>query len=64
MYREIMSGISLFLNTHINSYRMMWNDNLRPIFRRYLLLEVDTYDKWIKYGKIKGWIYVPPMFTA
>ncbi len=60
IYKEILNAIGQFIDTHVRTFRFMWNDDLRPLFIKYIKMELDIYDKWMKYGKLKGWINIPP----
>jgi len=60
IYREVLNGMGQFLNTHIRTYRFMWNDDLRQTFIDFFVKELEVYDDWMKYGKMKGWINTPP----
>lgn len=39
------------------------NDTLRKRFMQYLEREMEIYDNLIKFGKVKGWLNVPPMYN-
>ncbi|QTL98963.1 DUF3231 family protein [Iocasia frigidifontis] len=60
IYREILNGMSQFLDTHVRTFKFLWNDELRPVIVRFLKKEVDLYDDLMKYGKLKGWLNMPP----
>lgn len=60
IYREILNGISQFLDTHVRTFKFLWNDELRPVIAGFLKKEVDLYDDLMKYGKLKGWLNMPP----
>lgn len=60
IYREILNGMGQFLDTHIRTFRFLWADDLRPIIVEFIKKELDLYDDWMKYGKLKGWLNMPP----
>lgn len=40
------------------------NDNLRKIFVQYLLQQLERFNHWYKYGKIKGWTDIAPSYIT
>jgi len=38
------------------------NDNIRQLVIRYTKEEIDLYDKFVKYIKLKGWLGSPPIY--
>lgn len=64
IYRVILSGIQGALNLHfravIDSVR---NDGLRQYFLELLRKEIDIYGNLLKYGRMKGWAKMPPMYV-
>lgn len=40
------------------------NDRVRKIFSNMLLKEISFYDKFIKYGKVKGWLNDVPVYRS
>lgn len=63
MYRILLSGIQNSLDLHARSLlETVRNDGLRQIFIDLFKDEMNAYDKYLKYGKAKGWTKMPPMY--
>lgn len=62
LFRRVFTSIQDFLDHHIWAIRVtVVNDPLRQMFIQFALDEVEVFDDLCKYGKMKGWISVPPM---
>lgn len=63
MYRVLLSGIQDALDLHMRAIQeTVRNDSLRKLFIDLFKVEMSAYDKYLKYGKTKGWINIPPMY--
>ncbi len=63
MYRNILSWELASLDTHVRAIiETIRNDSLRKLWSGLLNTELGYYDKYLKYGKMKGWIKVVPMY--
>jgi spore coat protein CotF len=63
MYRNILSWELTSLENHIRAIiETIRNDALRKLWTDLLNTELDFYDKYLKYGKMKGWIRPVPMY--
>jgi len=63
MYRVLLTGIQGSVDLHMRSVlETVRNDGLRKIFIDLFKIEMNNYDRALKYGKAKGWIKTPPMF--
>ena len=63
IYRIIQKAMQDAIDLHIRTVvETIRNDNLRGLFLDYLKDELDLYDKFVKYGKLKGWLRVEPMY--
>lgn len=63
MYRIILSWELNALDNHVRAIiETIRNDSLRKYWRDILGMELDYYDKFLKYGKLKGWARVIPMY--
>jgi len=61
MYRILLSGIQDSIDLHMRAVmETVRNDSLRKIFIDLLKDEMSSYDKFLKYGKAKGWTKIPP----
>lgn len=64
LFHQLLIGSGNFLDQITYSFRgMKTNDTLRKKFMGYLRTELEIYDDLMKYGKGKGWVEAPPMFT-
>lgn len=64
IFREIFSGIQSFLPLHMVAFIQAVSPRVREEFRRLLTEEMDLYDKFFLYGKLKGWVVEPPAFRV
>ncbi|KUO66306.1 MAG: hypothetical protein APF84_17905 [Gracilibacter sp. BRH_c7a] len=63
MYRVLLSGIQDAVDLHMRAVlETVRNDHLREVFIDLFKTEMNAYDKFLKYGKAKGWTKVPPMY--
>ena len=63
MYRTILSWELSSLDTHVRAIiETIKNDQLRKIWSDTLNSELQYYDKYLKYGKMKGWTRVVPIY--
>ncbi|ATW23531.1 DUF3231 family protein [Candidatus Formimonas warabiya] len=63
MYRNILSWELNALDTHVRAIiETIRNDTLRKLWNELLNTELDYYDKYLKYGKMKGWTRVVPIY--
>ncbi|WP_066638460.1 DUF3231 family protein [Desulfolucanica intricata] len=65
MFKQIFSGIQNFIDNHIRSIRsIITNDPLRQILINFGKEELDIFNDICKFGKLKGWLQVPPRRTT
>jgi spore coat protein CotF len=62
IFRRIFRGIQSFIPDHANAYIQSTSPKLRELFKKILINEIYMYDKFVEYGKIRGFEYVPPMY--
>lgn len=62
IFREIYNGMSNTMFKHISSYQRAHSSNLREVFRKFLNMEMDLYDEFYEYGKLKGYLHEQPLF--
>ena len=63
MYRTILSWQLASLDTHVRAIiETIRNDKLRKLWSATLTSELEYYDKYLKYGKMKGWTRVVPIY--
>lgn len=63
MYRILLSGVQDALDLHMRAIQeTVRNDSLRKLFIDLFKVEMSANDKYLKYGKTKGWINIPPMY--
>ncbi|MBS4026431.1 MAG: hypothetical protein KGZ96_12240 [Clostridia bacterium] len=64
MYQLIFKGIDDSIELHIRAVvNTLRNDPLRKLFLDLYKEELNIHDKVIKYGKMKGWALVPPIYV-
>ncbi|NPV89887.1 MAG: DUF3231 family protein [Firmicutes bacterium] len=63
MYRNILSWELNALDNHVRAIiETIRNDSLRELWSEVLDVELEYYDKYLKYGKMKGWTRVVPIY--
>jgi len=63
MYRIILSWELASLDAHVRAIiETIRNDSLRRLWNGLLNSELEYYDKYLKYGKMKGWTRVVPIY--
>ena len=64
MYQLIFKGIDDSIDLHMRAViATLRNDPLRKIFLDLYNEELNIHDNFIKYGKMKGWALVPPVYV-
>lgn len=63
VFRTILTGIQSTIDLHITAViETIRNDSLRDVFMNLLKHELKSYDGYIRFGKMKGWSKVVPMY--
>ncbi len=63
MYRNILSWELTSLDAHVRAIiETIRNDSLRKLWSELLNTELEYYDKYLKYGKMKGWTRIVPIY--
>lgn len=63
MYQNILGWELTSLDTHVRAIiETIRNDSLRKQWTELLKTELEYYDKYLKYGKMKGWTRIVPMY--
>ncbi len=63
-YRTLLRGIQEALDLHLRAIvETTRNDSLRWLYKDFLFEEINHYDKFLKYGKAKGWTHTPPAYS-
>ena len=63
MYQNILGWELTSLDTHVRAIiETIRNDSLRKQWSDLLKTELDYYDKYLKYGKMKGWARIVPIY--
>jgi hypothetical protein len=63
MYSVTFTGIVEAIDLHMRAViETIKNDSLRDLFQEILKDEVSIFDKYLKYGKAKGWTKVTPIY--
>ncbi|WP_298197288.1 DUF3231 family protein [Desulfosporosinus sp.] len=65
MYRILLTGLQNSIDLHMRAVmETVRNDSLRKTFIDLFKDEMSSYDKFLKYGKAKGWTKTPPTYGA
>ncbi len=63
MYSNIFSGMIEAIDLHMRSViETITNDSLRDYFYELLKDEINMFNKFLKYGKAKGWTKIIPIY--
>ncbi|MDD4402319.1 MAG: DUF3231 family protein, partial [Desulfitobacteriaceae bacterium] len=62
IFRRIFRGIQFFIPFHASAYIQSTTPKLREFFKKMLIEEISIYDKFVEYGKTRGFEYVPPIY--
>jgi len=63
MYRNVLNLLLTSFDAHATAIiETIKNEALRKIWSEYITTELENYDKYLKYGKIKGWTRVVPIY--
>jgi len=61
MFRDVFFGMQGFLDYHARTIRSFTtNDKLRAQLINFAVDELHLFDLMVKFGKLKGWLRVPP----
>lgn len=64
MYQLIFKGIDDSIDLHIRAViATLRNDPLRKMFLGLYKEELDIHGSFIKFGKMKGWALIPPIYV-
>ncbi|HBX23555.1 MAG TPA: DUF3231 domain-containing protein [Desulfotomaculum sp.] len=65
MYRMILIGLQGASMIHTQSLKQCtYNMRIKNIFKKLLKEEIDILGRYVKFGKLKGWLYPGPAFTT
>lgn len=62
MFRITFMGIQTFLDEFMRAVRMMQNERLRGMLIEMFNQELGVYTKMSTYGRLKGWLMIPPAY--
>jgi protein subunit release factor A len=62
IFRDIYNGLSNTMFKHISNYQRAHGSYLREVFRKFLIQEMDLYDEFYEYGKLKSYLHEQPAF--
>ena len=64
IYRNILAGLQAAASLHAQAFKQcITNDRIRNVFKDLLISEINHIDKMIRFGKLKGWLFVPPRYN-
>lgn len=64
IFSSVFVGIQHMMDRHIKHIRSITtSDRLRRIFIEFMQQEMEVFDNMVKYGKLKGWLKLPPKFV-
>ncbi len=60
IFREIYNGMSNMMFKHLSNYQRAHNSSFRETFKKNLDEELDLYDNFYEYGRLKTYLMEPP----
>ena len=63
IFRRVFYGIQAVLPIRMQAFIDSTSPVLREIFRGHMTKEIEIYDLLVEYGKLKGYIDVPPAYS-
>ncbi len=63
IYRRVLRGIQAFLPTHTTAFMHSTSPKIRDLFFNLMIEEMKFYDKYLEYGKLKGYTIMPPAYS-
>jgi hypothetical protein len=64
IFRRILRGIQAFLPSHTMAFVHSTSPKIRDLFMSFVIQEMQLYDKFLEYGKMKGYEVMPPVYKA
>lgn len=62
IYRQIFGGIKMAVHMYTANLTSSMSSIIREPFRQFLNAEIDLFDKFIEYGKVKSYLHEEPSF--
>ncbi len=62
IYREIYSGLGDMMFKHVSSFQRAHGSRIRKVFRNFIETEMELYDSFYEYGKLKAYLNETPSF--
>ena len=62
IFRRLFRGIQGFIPILCKAFTDTANSEIRDYFQGILIKEIQTFDKLVEYGKLKGWLHRPPSY--
>lgn len=63
MFRLLFMGVQNFLTEHVRGILASQEKSLRELFVDLERKEIGYYEKLTDYGKLKGWLFIPPAYN-
>jgi len=62
IFRRVLRGIQAFLPIHNMAFTHSTSPAIRNLFMAFLDEEMKLYDKYMEYGRAKGYVLEPPVY--
>jgi len=62
IFRRVLRGIQAFLPIHNMAFTHSTSPVIRSLFMAFLDEEMKLYDKYMEYGRLKGYVLEPPVY--
>lgn len=64
IYQQIFLGVDAMVELHTRALvEIQRNSNVRKVFLKLLKEELTAFDRMVKYGKLKEWLELPPVYS-
>lgn len=65
IYQQILLGVDAMVGLHTRALvEIQRSDDVRKVFLKLLKEELTAFDRMIKYGKLKEWLELPPVYSS
>ncbi len=62
IYKHIRGGIRTMIPSHVSGFLHSQSSKIRDIFKEFLVKELDVFDKFTEYGKLKSYTPQAPVY--
>jgi hypothetical protein len=65
LYRDILKGLQGAAIMHVEAMKQCtFNDRIWSLFNQMMFEEINMFERFVKYGKAKGWLHPVPLYHS